>query len=171
MSTTHVIFRPGKMASKHIDAYLKNFVGVADLDNGNMIRLTGLESGQADLWTAATPGDVTTYETFIVDTPVRNLIDGLYAIDVVDPREFYVPAGKIGRARKVVKGDTCYVGNSAITGSPTVGEYATPVNTSHVLAATPASASKVYFKIIATENFYVGTTTVTGYRLECVAEF
>lgn len=166
----HVIFKTGKMASKHIDSYLRNVQSATDLDNGNVVVLTGLVSGQNDLWTASTPTAVTTQEVYIIDTPVRNLIGGLYAIDVADPREFYVPAGSVARARKLKHGDTCYITALGFSSTPTVGEYAIPANTALKLA--PASDlsgnTLIAFKVVATENFYVGTETVTGYRLECV---
>jgi hypothetical protein len=167
----HVIFRPGKMVSKHIDSYLKNVVSHVDLDNGNVVQLVGLVSGQTDLYTASTPATVTTQEVFIIDSPVRNLIGGLYAIDVVDPREFYTPAGKIARARKVIPGDTMFISAIGISGSPVVGQYAIPAADSVVLAAAANTSgnSIVQFKIIANESFFVGTETVAGYRLECFA--
>jgi len=170
MATTHAIFKTGKMASKHIDSYLRNVQSTSNLDNGNVVILTGLVSGQTDLWVGATPSDVTAQEVFIIDDPVRNLISGSYAIDVVDPREFYVPAGRACRARKLVMGDTCYVSAAAFASAPTVGAYAVPANGALTLApaANLSGSTKVAFKVVATETFYVGMTTVSGYRLEVV---
>jgi hypothetical protein len=167
----HVIFKPGKMVSKHIDAYVKNVVCHLDLDNGNVVQLVGLVSGERDLYTASTPATVTAHEVFIIDSPIRNLIGGLYAIDVVDPREFYTPAGMVARARKVLPGDTMYITALGISGTPTVGEYAVPKADVVVLAsaANVSGAEDVMFKIIAAESFFVGTATVAGYRLECVS--
>jgi hypothetical protein len=168
---THVIFKAGQMASKHIDSYLKNVVHpTSDLDNGNVVIVTGLQSGQRDLWTAATPSDVTAQEVFIIDEPVRNLISGLYAIDVVDPREMYVPAGRTCKARKILHGDTCYITALGFSSAPTVGQFAIPANGSLKLApASSATGAKIIFKVVATESFFVGVETVSGYRLECVA--
>ncbi len=168
---THVIFKPGKMASRHIDSYLRNVVHpTVDLDNGNFVILSGLVSGEKDLWTAATPADVTAQEVYVIDEPVRNLIDGLYAIDIVDPRQFYVPAGRTCRARKCILGDTLYMTTLGFSSTPTVGQYAVPANTSLKLApaANLSGSTDVAFKVVATENFFVGTETVTGFRLECV---
>lgn len=162
------IFKPGKMASKHIDSYLRNIECGEDLENGNMVTLTGLVSGSIDTWVAATPTDVENQEVFIVDEPVRNLIGGKYAIDVQDPREFYIPAGRTARARKAVTGDTCYLTIDGFASTPTVGEYAVPANTQFDLA--PASDlsgdTLVAFKVVAEEKFFVGNDTVQGYRLE-----
>ena len=172
MATTHNILVKGKALSSQLDAYLKNVQHpTSDLDNGNVVILTGLTTSENDLWIASTPADVTAQEVFIMDTPVRVLVDGKYAIDVQDPREFYLPATKPGRARKLAIGDTCYLSAAGFSSTPTVGQYAIPANGSFELApaANLAGATKVAFKVIATHNFYVGTTTVTGYRLECVA--
>ena len=168
---THIIFKAGKMASKHIDSYLRSVQHPTEtLDNGNFVILTGLVSGETDVWTAATPSDVTAQEVFVIDDPVRNLIDGVYAIDVADPRNFYVPATRTARARKVLHGDTCYMTALGFSSTPTVDAYAVPANGSFKLApaANLSGSTKIAFKVIATENFYVGTETVTGYRLECV---
>jgi hypothetical protein len=143
-----------------------------DLNNGSFVRLTGLTSGETDLWVAATPSDVTAQEVFVIDEPVRNLISGLYAIDVVDPREFYIPMGRACKARKLVMGDTFSMTAVGFSSTPTVGQYAVPANGVYTLApaATLSGNTLVAFKVISTENFYVGTETVTGYRLEvCVA--
>lgn len=170
MATTHAIFKTGKMASKHIDSYLRNVQSASDLDNGSLVILTGLVTGQPDLWVGATPSDVTAQEVFVIDDPVRNLINGSYAIDVVDPREFYVPAGRACRARKLVMGDSCYMSAAAFASAPTVGAYAVPANGAFTLApaANLTGATLVAFKVIATDVTYVGATTVTGYRLEVV---
>ena len=168
---THVIFASGKMASKHIDSYLRNVVNpTTDMDNGNFVILNGLQSGQRDLWTAATPSDVTAQEVFVIDEPIRNLISGLYAIDVVDPREMYVPAGKTCKARKILHGDTCYMTALGFSSAPTVGQYAIPANGALKLApAGSATGAKIIFKVVAIDSFFVGVETVSGYRLECVA--
>jgi hypothetical protein len=172
MATTHVIFQKGKLASTHIDAYLRSVKCATDLDNGNLVRITGLETGEKDLWTASTPttASITAEEVYIVDEPVRNLIGGSYAIDVQDPREFYVPAGLAARVRKLTVGDTCYVSAAGFSSTPTVGQYAIPANTSLLLApaASLSGATVVAFKVVATHTFYCGTTSVSGYRLEVV---
>jgi len=168
---THVIFKAGKMASKHIDSYLRSVQHpTVTLDNGNFVILTGLVSGEADVWTAATPSDVTAQEVFVIDDPVRNLIDGAYAIDVSDPRNFYVPATRTARARKILHGDTCYITAAGFASAPTVGAYAVPANGALTLApaANLTGSTIVAFKVVAAESFYVGTETVSGYRLEAV---
>lgn len=167
----HVVLKVGKVASKNVDAFLKSARhATVDIDNGNLIALGGLVAGEKDLFTAATPVDVTAEEVFLVDEPVRTLVNGAYAINVADPREFYVPAGKAFRVRKLVVGDTIYVTAAGFESTPSVGKYAIPANGKKTL--TPANDlsgnTKVAFKVIATENFYIGTETVTGYRLECV---
>jgi hypothetical protein len=164
------IFKPGKMASKNVDSYLRNIECASDLENGNVVRLLELKTRAIDTWVASTPSDVTAQEVFIVDEPVRNLIGGKYAIDVADPREFYIPAGRTARARKAVMGDTCYISIDGLASTPTVGQYVVPANTSYVLApaANLSGATLVAFKVVAEEKFFVGADTVNGYRLEVV---
>jgi hypothetical protein len=168
MATTHVLFQAGQMVSKHIDSYLKNVINNAvDMDNGSFVVLNGLVANQGDLWICSTPATPSAQEVFVIDEPIRNLIGGAYAIDVVDPREFYVPVGRIARARKLLHGDSCYLSTTGFVSAPTAGQYAIPTAGSFKLTpSASATGSKIIFNVIASDLFFVGTEQVAGWRLE-----
>ena len=171
MGATHVIFKKGLMMSENNDSYLRIGKAHADLDNGNVVALSGLVSGEDDLWTTAAVSDVTAEEVFIVDgDSSKILVDGKWAIDLNDIREFYTPSGKRVRLRKLAHGDSCYVSAAAFASTPTVGQYAVPANAALTLApaANLSGGTLVAFKVIKAHTFYVGGTSVAGYRLECV---
>lgn len=171
MANTHVIFEPGKMASRELDSYLKSVQAHADLDNGNIVAITGLVTGENDLYVSAAPSDVTADDMYIVDSVKRTLINGKWSLDfVADVREFYIPEDYSARVRKLMVGDTCYISAAGFSSAPTVGQYAVPANAALTLApaADLTGATLIAFKVVAAHTFTVGSESVSGYRLECV---
>lgn len=176
MAATHGIFEAGKMASTQLDSYLKSVKAHADLDNGHVVAITGLETGESDYWTAATPSAVTTDDLYVVDSIKRTLFDDKYAYDhIKDVREFYVPSGLSARVRKLMKGDTCRISLTTVTGGNAtpandIGKYLIPANgaLTWAVAVDLAGGTTIALKIVGVHTFYVGNTTVTGFACECV---
>jgi hypothetical protein len=170
-TNTHAIFEKGIMASTQLDHLLRNVQAHADLDNGAIVTAASLVSGEEDLYTSAAPTDVTADVMYIVDAPKRTLINDKYALDEIkDPREFYTVSGKSARVRKPQVGDTCYLSAAGFASTPTVGQYAVPANGALTLApaANLSGSTTIAFKVVKAHTFYVGSESVTGYRLECV---
>lgn len=170
-TNTHVIFEKGIMASTQLDTHVKSVIAPADLDNGSIVEITGLVSGEADIYTCTAPSAVTTDDMYIVDGVKRTLLNGSYSLDFIqDVREFYTPSGLSVRVRKLAVGDSCYLSGAGFATAPTVGQYAIPANGAYTLApaADLSGSTLIAFKVIATHSFLVGTATVSGYRLECV---
>lgn len=176
MAATHGIFEAGIMASTQLDSYLRSVKAHADLDNGHVVAITGLETGEDDYWTAAAASDVTADDLWVVDSIKRTLFDDKYAYDhIKDVREFYVPSGFSARARKLMKGDTCRISLGTVTGEDAtpandIGKYLIPANgaLTWAVAADLTGNTVIALKIVGVHTFYVGSTTVTGFKCECV---
>ncbi len=96
-TNTHVIFEKGIMASTQLDTLVKSVKAPADLDNGSIVEITGLETGENDYYTCTAPTAVTTDDMYIVDGVKRILLNGSYSLDFIqDVREFYTPSGYSG---------------------------------------------------------------------------
>jgi hypothetical protein len=170
-TNTHVIFEKGIMASTQLDTHVKSVKAPADLDNGSIVEITGLETGEADYYTCTAPSAVTTDSMYIVDAIKRPLFQGKYALDFIqDVREFYTPSGYSARVRKLAVGDSCYISNAGINGTAVLNQYLIPANGAYTLApsANLSGGTLIAFKVIKAHTFYVGTETVSGWRLECV---
>lgn len=170
MAATHVIFEVEQMMSEQIDTYLKHGSAHAALDNGNIVTAGTLVSGEKDIYTTAAPTDVTSDAMYIVDAIRIDQFEGYRIAGFNDPRYFYTNSGDPVRLRKVAVGDRLKVSAAGFASTPTVGEYAVPANGALTLApaADLTGSTKIAFKVVESVTIYVGSESVTGYRLECV---
>ena len=131
------------------------------IENGNIVKLDSLISGQRDLWKVVVPDGVTTANCYLVATPEIIYSEELKSTGALE--NFRNAAGQNITLMPLEVGDTFAVSDSAITqingaDNPTVGKYVTPsaTGTKFTEVATIAANEVFYGKIIARE-IYRGT--------------
>lgn len=168
--SNHAVVKPGKMISTNVDSFLISVQNTVDMDNGAHVVIGAAVTGNPDLFTATAPTAVDNQEVFLVESPIINMIDGLYRIGIVNPRQFYNIANYPARARKLITGDIVSFTADAFSSAPTIDQYAVPVNGSYKLApaADLSGNTLVAYKVLSNEVFSIGQTRLTGYKLQVV---
>lgn len=134
--------------------YIESAVG-ADIDNGRVVKLMGMVSGERELYQTSTPTAVTTDRIYFVRTP-----EVMYRLDETGLENFYNVADSEIRLYPLVTDDIFGTSNSNIdtTIAPAVGKYLIPVNNSNKLKVANDLSGNTAF---AAEIIEVG---VLGYN-------
>lgn len=158
------IFIAENMASTKLPTLLKNAKQATAIENGAVVKLTGLVSGERNLHTSdavATNKD----EIFLVDgVELISAEDFIYGLD-----DFENVANKPFRARKPMVGDVFSISEAQITALATtvvVGNVVETPATGNKLIEKTSATSGVSFvaKIVARYNF--GKRAIPMVRLE-----
>ena len=135
------------------------------IDNGNIVKLDSLITGERDLWKVLAPGAVTAPNLYIVGTPEVIYDESLKSSGALDA--FTNAAGANITLIPLEVGDTFAVSDEAITviddatDLPTVGNYVAPAasGTKWIELASIAQNEVFYGKIIA-RDIYKGTSYI-----------
>jgi hypothetical protein len=170
MTYPNVVVKIGKMASTNVDSFLQAVQNTVDMGNGSHVIVGAPIAGCPEILACTTATDVTKQEVLIVESPVIVEINGL-RVDLQDPQQFYVPAGRPARARILRYGDKLTITANGFASLPTVGQFAVPVNGSYLLApaTTLAGATLVAYTVVAAVNVFVGKSMVAAYQLQVVS--
>jgi len=147
--------------------------GSVRLDDGALVKPTGLVSGERDLYAVDVPADVTKDEVLILAPADVYQMDNGMRIPITDPTQIDYPANRPLRAYKAREGRRFKINTSAITGTPVAGQYVVPVNSSFGMAtaADLTGATKVAFVVEETGstcNIFVGAGLVPATILRVV---
>ena len=132
------------------------------VENGNLVKLDSLISGQRDLWKVLAPGGVTTANCYLVASPEVIYYETLKSTGALD--QFTNVAGANITLIPLEVGDNISISNEAITvindddDIPAVGSFVTPSasGTKWTEVASIASNEVFYGKIIARELYRDG---------------
>jgi len=159
------IFIAENMASTKVGSYLRSGQQATAIENGLLVTLDGLVTGEADLYKTKAPtdkGDVVYLVDGVELQADEQLTKGLH--------DFENPANKPFRLRKPVVGDRFSVSASAITalsGEVVVGNVAENAGVGKLKEAAEATAgASLVCEIVAKWNF--GTLAIPMVRLEVV---
>lgn len=139
------------------------FVGATAtaIENGNLVKLDSLISGERELWKVVAPGAITAADLYIVGTPELVYDESLKSKGAF--KEFRNEAGENITLLKLEVGDLFSISDECITplsgaDEPTVGSYVTPsaTGTGWTEVATIAANEVFYGKIIARELYRNG---------------
>jgi len=163
----------GAIAAKHIDAYVKSAKCDSAVENGNLVRLTGLSSvsGEAEVYVATTPVSATldTDVIYMVNDPVNVLVNSIYAGLIDDPREFNIAASKVFSAYKPQVGDEVVVSEDGFASTRTSESYAIPADGSLELNwSSSISGVTLAYQYLEDFNIPIGSERLTGYKLVCI---
>lgn len=135
------------------------------LDDGNLGELTGLVSGERDLYTIATPDAVTTDEVvMVVGAEVYVDTNGV-RVPIHNKANFTYVATRPVRAYRLRAGMRFKINTSAISGTPVVGQYVIPANGTFqpTAAADLTGNTRVAFIVEETGascNIFTGKTAI-----------
>lgn len=129
------------------------------IENGNLVKLDSLISGQRELWKVVAPGGVTTANCYLVATPEVIYDEQLKSSGAL--KEFRNEAGENITLLGVEVGDNLGISDACITpindadDLPAVGSYVTPsaTGTKWTEVATIVASEVFYGKIIARELY------------------
>jgi len=132
------------------------------IENGNIVKLDSLISGQRDLWKVVAPAAVTAKNCYLVATPEIIFNEALKSNGALDA--FRNAAGANITLLALEVGDNFSISDDCITviddseDLPTVGNYVTPSasGTKWTEVASIASNEVFYGKVIARELYKAG---------------
>jgi hypothetical protein len=132
------------------------------IENGNLVKLDSLITGERELWKVVAPGAVTAGDLYIVATPELIYDETLKSSGALD--QFRNEAGANITLLKLEVGDVFAISDDCITAInddddiPAVGSYVAPAATGTKWAevATIAQNEVFYGKIIARELYKNG---------------
>lgn len=155
------IFIAENMASTKVGSLLRSAQQATAIENGCVVVLGDLVTGEADLYEAGAVSAVTD-EVYLVDGVELEADEQLTrGLD-----DFENPANKPFRVRKALKGDRFSISESVITGTVKVGEYVEVPATGNKLKATetPTASATLVCKVV--DKWIFGTRAISMVRLE-----
>jgi hypothetical protein len=168
--TIHGILIPDQIAATNIDSLTRSAVSAVSIDNGNLVVLTtyGAASGNAEVWTGATPATTTpgltdvwmAYDPEIVWTGSYRGLDP-------DLRNFYTPATRVYSVFKPQLDDVFTLSTNGIAGTIGVNTFINCTNTGGLQPEWAASAGSSVFaaKLIATTYISLGMGSIDSNRV------
>lgn len=158
----------GTMAGTNVDAFVRNVINTEDMPNGSFVVMTGQSGREIDLFTVATPTDVTTQDVLLVHSPELVEING-YRIGLGDMTLFTNKANIPARAYHLKEGDTFTITDDGITGATTVGQFVAPVNGAYKPSASATKGtSRLVLRVLEKKNITIGTTRLPATRLQVI---
>ncbi len=141
--------------------HVENIYAAVDLDNGQIVQMTGVTASDGESFQVAAPTDVTSaYSEVMIHVSVP-----IVAYEPKNFDDFYLVAGKVGRAYYLRSGDIFTISKNMFTSFATIatGDTVVPVNASLKLAEGTPSTQSVAFKVIDTET--IGSTSTD--QIDC----
>jgi len=167
-----VVVDLNKMIGNNVDTKLESVQYTSDMVNGSMVVLGAKLTGQADVFVAATPTDVTSDEVLLVASPeiIKTTINGLVLnIELSDRSAFTNIANLPARAYHLTIGDEFTMTDDGISGSTVLGQYVIPQNGSFTPVASASRGSTVIgMKVVAKGHTTNGVTRTASTTLKVV---
>jgi len=154
--SNHAIVRLDNCAAAYNGSLIKSvkyFVGdtATALDNGNVVALSGLMTGEREIYKAVAP---TATSKVLLACGVELIYDESTYHGLED---YQNEAGKPFRAIALQTGDTFSVTAEALSGTPAVGSYVTVGTTTQMVVKASVTTEQVIGTIVAIET--VGANT------------
>ena len=163
----------GEIAAKNIDSLNKFGKAKFDVENGHVVALGGksTEKNEAFVYTVNKPANVATDIFYMVNEPVNVLVNGKYSGLTDDPREFYIPDGKVFTMYKPMVGDEIVITEDGIEGAKGNNTYVVPEGGKTKLkwaAEADVSGVSLAYKYVGDTYVSIGNERVEAYRFICV---
>jgi hypothetical protein len=151
-----------------------------DLDNGNVVRMNGqlTTAGMTEVWDVVAPTTQNLTDLwFIAEPEYPAIVSGsgmtLRGEDE-DVRQWYLPATKVGTARKAVVGDIVVLTADGLAGDKSTNTFVVASNTVLKLTWAAAAISGLSLKLLEEVSINIpqgtiGLNRITGYKFEVVA--
>jgi hypothetical protein len=178
---SHGVLIPEAIAAKDVDAYNRSAVGAMDLDNGNVVVLSGKSAtaGESEVFTAIAPstGNGLTGLWMVYSGDEIVLTDARYKGIDPDVRNFYNVATKTVSIYKPQLGDIILLTTDALSGSYSAG-VTTHINATdgggiELVWGNSQTGSVLSYKLQAVKYISlatgaIDTQRVAAYEFECV---
>lgn len=160
---SHAVLITKQIASMNVDAWNRSAVSASDVDNGNLVILSGKSgtAGQSEVWTAVVPStsDGLTGVWMVYEPEVVLTVSGsskLKGLDP-DPRNFYTIAGTVFSVFKPKIGDIVELTADGLAGTYIAG------TTTHVNATNSTGGLKPVWGNSQTASVFSMKLLGTGY--------
>lgn len=169
---SHNILIENAVASQNVDAWNRSAVAEVDVDNGNIVILSGLSAtaGEGEVWSALTPstsdgltGVWMVYQPELVESGTR-----LYRGLDPDPRNFYIPAGTVFSCFKPQLGDIVTMTADGLAGTKSTNTFVNATNSTGGLKpvwGSTQTASVFSMKLLETTYISIGTGAIDSQRV------
>ncbi len=159
------------MMGNQVDTCVISVQNTVAMDNGSLVVLGAVNTGNPDVRNVTTAVDVTVDEVVLVHAPEIIEVNGL-RVPLTDVTQFTNPANRPCRAYRLKVGDRITITDDGITGTTVANQYVVPVNGAMkpAVAATLAGGTRVAFKVLQKLNVSVGSARVAATQLEVVKQ-
>ena len=175
----HNVMIPNAIAAMNIDAYNRSGVHASAVDNGNIVKLTGLSTtaGESEAWTAVTPSTANGLtDVWMVYEPEVVVTNAQYKGLDPDPRNFFVAATKVFSCFKPQLGDIVTMTADGLAGTKSTNTFVNATDTTGGLKPVwGATQTSSVFSMKLIETTYIsiadgsiGNQRVTAYKFEVV---
>lgn len=140
------------------------------LDDGYVVKISGLVTGERDLYTVIKPADITADDmAIVVGAEVYVDANGM-RIPLHDKTKFTYAGDRPVRAYRPRTGMRFKIANTAISGTPVAGQYVVAQDANFGLAASSSVGSgKIVFVVEETgASIFVGKTLVAATIVRCI---
>lgn len=158
------IFIAENMTSTKVGSLLRSAKQATEIENGSVVTLTGLETGEIDLYTSD-PISAKTDDVYLVDG-VEVMYDEqvTYGLD-----DFVNPADKAFRVRKPAVGDRFSISEATISGTVVENEFVETPATGNKLDAVDTATTDASLVCKVVKKWTFGTKAIPMVRLEVVS--
>lgn len=172
----HGVLIQNDVQAMNIDAFVRSAVcATTDIDNGNVVALTGISStaGQGEVWVAATPAtaNLNAGLWMACEPEVVVTVSGTSKYKGIDPdvRNFYNAKGEVFTVNKLEVGDIVTLTDDALAGTKSTNTYVVATNNTAKLTWSADAISGLSLKLIDTTYISIadgsiGTQRTTAYR-------
>lgn len=166
MPKSYSVLNLGTMAASNVDAYVKSVQSSVEMPNGSLVSITGVVSGQPEVYTVDVATDVTKQEVLLVHSPEIIEVNGL-RVDLTDPTLFVNAVNRPARAFHLKVGDDFTITDDGITGTTVQNQFVVPVNGEFkpAAAADLSGNTVVAFQVIQKTTISVGSARKPATKL------
>lgn len=172
---------PNAIAAQDVNAWNRSAVASTNVDNGNIVILSALSTtaGEGEVWTALTPSTSNGLTgVWMVYQPELTETGEKYRGLDPDPRNFYIPDGKVFSCFKPKIGDIVTMTADGLAGTKSTNTFVNAVDSTGGLKplwASSQAASVFSMKLIETTYISIGSGAidsqrVTAYKFQVIAE-
>jgi hypothetical protein len=175
----HSVFIPNAIAAQNVDSYNRSASIASNIDNGNLLVLGAYSvvAGEGEVFAASVPATGTALTgLWIAYEPEVVLTDSKYKGLDPDPRNFFIPSGKVFSVFKPQLGDIVTITADGLAGTKSTNGFVNATDTTGGLKpvwGATQTASVFSMKLLETTYISIGSGAidnqrVTAYKFEVV---
>lgn len=174
----HNILIQNAVAAQNVDSYNRSASIASAVDNGNLVALGGYSvvAGEGEVFAATVPASGTLTNLWMVYEPEVVVTNAQYKGLDPDPRNFFIPSGKVFSVFKPQIGDIVTMTADGLAGTKSTNTFVNATDTTGGLKPVwGASQTASVFSMKLLETTYISLATgamdsqrVTAYKFEVV---